>query len=140
MTEIERSPETLAAMERTMAAEQRLKEDLVRIACWIEASHPECLSALEVQRHYSCEDNEIAHVVPLVKDQATRRLIRGEAEAAFRALGWTIRPEGRDVRSIFGRAQSRSQHERLQAFSEIQKVMRNTEMAPDSDPDPRGTA
>jgi|GEM_PF-2858359 len=140
MTEIERFPETLAAMERTMAAEQRLKEDLVRIACWIEASHPECLSALEVQRHYSCEDNEIAHVVPLVKDQATRRLIRGEAEAAFRALGWTIRPEGRDVRAIFGRAQSRSQHERLRAFSEIQKVMRNNEMAPDSDPDPRGTA
>ncbi len=86
-----------------MAAEQRLKEDLVRIACWIEASHPECLSVLEVKRHYSCEDNEIAYVVPLVKYQATRRLIRGEAEAAFRALGWTIRPEGRDVRSIFGR-------------------------------------
>ena len=140
MTEIERSPETRAAMERTMAAEQRLKEDLVRIACWIEASHPECLSALEVQRYYSCEENEIAHVVPLVKDQETRRLIRGEAEAAFRALGWTIRPEGRDVRSIFGRAQSRSHHERLLAFSEIQKVMRNAEMAPESDPDPRGTA
>lgn len=140
MTEIERSPETLAAMERTMAAEQRLKEDLVRIACWIEASHPGCLPALEIQRHYACEDDEIAHVVPLVKDQETRRLIRGEAEAALRALGWTIRPEGRDVRSIFGRAQSRSQHERLLAFSEIQKVMRNTEMAPEADPDPRGTA
>mgnify|MGYP005988944239 CR=1 FL=1 len=139
MTEIERSPETLAAMERTMAAEQRLKEDLVRIACWIEASHPECLSALEVQRHYSCEDNEIAHVVPLVKDQETRRLIRGEAEAAFRALGWTIRPEGRDVRSIFGRAESRSQHERLLAFSEVRKAMQETRMAPEMDPDPRGT-
>ena len=135
MIEIERSPETRAAMKRTMAAEQRLKEDLVRIACWIEASHPECLSALEVQRHYSCEDNEIAHVVPLVKDQETRRLIRGEAEAAFRALGWTIRPEGRDVRSIFGRAQGRSQHERLLAFSEIQKIMRDTEMAQAKCPD-----
>lgn len=135
MTEIERSPETRAAMERTMAAEQRLKEDLVRIACWIEASHPECLSVLEIQRHYSCEDDEIAHVVPLVKDQETRRLIRSEAEAALRALGWTIRPQGRDVRSIFGRAQSRSKHGRLLAFSEIQKIMRDTEMAQAKCPD-----
>ena len=63
-----------------------------------------------------------------MKDQETRRLIRGEAEAAFRALGWTIRPEGRDVRSIFGRAQSRSQHERLLAVSEIQKIMLDTEL------------
>ncbi|MGR3372738.1 hypothetical protein [Pseudooceanicola nanhaiensis] len=140
MTEIERSPETLAAMKRTMAAEQRLKEDLVRIACWVDVVHPGCLSVLEIQRHYSCEDDEIAHVVPLVKDQETRRLIRSEAEAALRALGWTIRPQGCDVRTIFGRAQSRSQHGRILAFSEIQKAMLNTEMAPESDPDPRGTA
>lgn len=35
MAEIEHSPETLATIEGSSAAELRLKEDLVRIDCWI---------------------------------------------------------------------------------------------------------
>ncbi|HCQ58610.1 MAG TPA: hypothetical protein DIU10_12010 [Sulfitobacter sp.] len=127
MIDFKRTPEMLAAIERSIAAEKRLKEDLDRVACWIEARHLGGRVGLEVQRHYACEDDEIAHVVPLVRDQDLRRVIRGEAESAFRALGWVIRPEGRDVRSIFARPQALSQHARLRSYSEIQKVLQDSE-------------
>ena len=82
-------------MERTKAAAKQLENDITQIACWIEIRHPGSLTALEVQRHYSCGDNEIAHFVPLVSGDETRRMIRREAEAAFRALGYALKPEGR---------------------------------------------
>ncbi|OOY02788.1 hypothetical protein BMI87_21080 [Thioclava sp. F28-4] len=113
-----------AAMASTRAAAQQLENDTTQIACWIEIKHPGSLTALEVQRHYSCSDNAIAHVVPLVSDDETRPMIRREAEAAFRALGYALKPEGRDVFSIFGRVQNKSNHARLHAFAEIERVLR----------------
>lgn len=126
MIDFKRSPETLAAIERSIAAEKRLKADLDRVACWIEARHPGGRVGLELQRHHAFEDDEIAHVVPLVRDQKIRRVIRGESETAFRALGWVIKPEGRDVRSIFARPRALSQHARLRSYSEIQRVLQGT--------------
>ncbi|MCZ4365496.1 hypothetical protein [Sulfitobacter dubius] len=129
MTDFKRSPEILAAIERSIEAENRLKDDLDRVACWIETRHPGGPVGLEIQRHYACEDDEIAHVVPLIRNQEVRRVIRNEAESAFRALGWIIKPEGRDVRSIFAHAQSQSQHARLRYYTEICNVMHNIEAA-----------
>lgn len=125
MIEIKHSPEVLAAIERTKEAEERLKNDLVRVRCWIEGRHPGQSVSIELQRHYGCEDNEIAHVVPLVRNRDIRRATRAEAESAFRALGWVIKPEGRDVRSIFGRAQGLSQHDRLRHYSDINNILQD---------------
>jgi len=61
-----RSPETLAAMERTRAAARQLETDARDVAIWLEARAPGILVRLEIQRHHSCEDHEIAHVVPHV--------------------------------------------------------------------------
>lgn len=126
MTGLSRSSAMQAAMARTRAAAQQLENDTTQIACWIEIKHPGSLTALEVQRHYSCGDNEIAHVVPLVSDVEMRRMIRREAEAAFRALGYALEPEGRDVFSIFARVQNQSNHALLHAFAEIESVLRKT--------------
>ncbi|OWY10294.1 hypothetical protein DEM26_18645 [Thioclava sp. NG1] len=112
-----------AAMERTTAAAKQLEHDTTQIACWIEIKHPGSLTALEVQRHYSCDDNAIAHVVPLVSDVEMRRMIRRDAETAFRALGYALEPEGRDVFSIFARVQNQSNHALLHAFAEIERTL-----------------
>ena len=125
MTDFKRSPEVLAAIERTKEAEERLKNDLVRVRCWIEERHPGQPASIELQRHYGCEDNEIAHIVPLVRDRDIRRAIRVEAEAAFRALGWVIKPEGRDIRSIYERDQGLSQHDRLRYYSDINNILQD---------------
>lgn len=99
MTDFKRSPDVLAAIERTKEAEERLKNDLVRVRCWIEERHPEQPTSIELQRHYGCEDNEIAHVVPLVRD--------------------------RDIRSIYERAQGLSQHDRLRYYSDINNILQD---------------
>ena len=91
MINLKRSPEMLAAIQRTKEAEEKLKEDLVRVCCWIEERHSEQPVSIELQRHYGCADNEIAHVVPLVRDRGMRRAIRAEAEAAFKAVARSLR-------------------------------------------------
>lgn len=125
MTNLKRSPEILAAIQRTKEAEEQLKKDLVRVCCWIEERHPEQPVSIELQRHYGCGDNEIAHVVPLFRDRTMRRAIRAEAETAFKALGWIVKPEGRDIRSIYGRTRGQSQHDRLRYYSEVSNILQD---------------
>ncbi len=120
-----RSLETLAAMERTRAAARQLETDARDVAIWLEARAPGILVRLEIQRHHSCEDHEIAHVVPHVTERETRRKLRPTAEKALQALGWTLKPEGRDVRSIYVRGAGRvlSAHQRLAAISRVEDAM-----------------
>lgn len=129
MSNLQLSEGVLAAIERTKIAETQLKEDLIRVCCWVEGNRPGQRVSIELQRHYGCGDKELAHVLPLVQDQEVRRTIRAEAEAAFQALGWILKPEGRDVRSIYGRTQGQSQHDRLRYYSEIHNLLRYIENA-----------
>lgn len=119
---IDRSPEVLAAMERTREAARRLEEDARAVACWLDAEFPGLVISLEVQQHYSCEDNEVAHVEPRVKDRPRRHEIRDAAEKALTALGWSMCPEGRDVRSDFYRP-SGSAHARVTAVARVQRAV-----------------
>lgn len=77
---------------------------------------------MEVQRHYSCEDHEIAHFEPRVTDRPRRHEVRDLAEMALEALGWSLRPEGRDVRSTFYRP-ARAAHARLAAVDRVQRAL-----------------
>ncbi|WP_339638405.1 hypothetical protein [uncultured Sulfitobacter sp.] len=133
MTNFNRPPDVVAAIQRTIEAEERLKNDLVRVCCWIEERHSIQPVKIELQRHHGCADNAVAHVVPLARDQATRRTIRGEAETVLRALGWVVKPEGRDIRSIYGRTQGRSQHDRLRYYVEIENIFRSSQVAGPND-------
>lgn len=95
ITDLNRPPDVVAAIQRTIEAEERLDNDLVRICCWIEERHSIQPVKIELQRHHGCADNAVAHVVPLARDQAPRRTIRGEAKTVLRALGWVVKPEGK---------------------------------------------
>ncbi|WP_222861208.1 hypothetical protein [Maritimibacter fusiformis] len=87
-------------MERTRAAGKQLEADALAVAIWLAARTPGILVRLEIQRHHGCEDHEIAYVVPHVTERQTRRKLRATAERSLQALGWTLKPEGRDVWSI----------------------------------------
>lgn len=120
-----RSPETLAAMGRTRAAARQLETDSRDVAIWLVARAPGILVRLEIQRHHGCEDHEIAHVVPHVTEPEARRKLRATAERALQALGWTLKPEGRDVWSIFVQGEERtlSAHQRIAAISRVGNAM-----------------
>jgi len=112
-------------MERTRAAARQLETDALAVAIWLEARAPGNLVRLEIQRHHGCEDQEIAYVVPHVTQRETRRKLRVTAERALDALGWTLKPEGRDVWSIFvqGEWRTLSAHQRLAAISRVGNAM-----------------
>lgn len=120
-----RSPETPAAVKRTRAAARQLEADALAVAIWLEARIPGILVRLETNRHHGCEDHEIAHVVPHVTDRQKRRKLRATAERALQALGWTLKPEGRDVWSIFvqGEWRTLSAQQRLAAISRVGNAM-----------------
>lgn len=120
-----RSPETLAAMERTRAAARQLEADACDVATWLAARAPGILVRLDIQRHHVCEDHEIAHVVPHVTEWETRRTLRATAEIALQTLWWTLKPEGRDVWSIFvqGEGRTLSAYQRLAAISRVGNAM-----------------
>ncbi len=120
-----RSPETLAAMERTRAAARQLETDTRHVAIWLAARAPGILVRLEIQRHHGCGDHEIAHVVPHVTEPEARQRLRAKAERSLQALGWTLKPEGRDVWSIFvqGEGHTLSAHQRLAAISRVGNAM-----------------
>lgn len=119
---IDRSPEDLAAMERTREAARRLEEDARAVVCWLDAEFPGLILSMEVQRHYSCEDHEVAHVEPRVTERPRRHEVRDAAEKALAALGWSLHPEGRDVRSALYRPAS-SAHARLAAVDRVQRAL-----------------
>ena len=119
---IQRSPEDLLAMQRTREAAQRLDDDARAVVCWLDAEFPGLVNSMEVQRHHGCEDNEIAHVEPRVTDRPRRHEARDAAEMALTALGWLLKPEGRDVRSAFYRP-AKSAHARLAAVDRVQRAL-----------------
>lgn len=119
---IDRPPEVLAAMQRTREAAQQLERDALAVVCWLDAEFQGLVVSMEVQRHYSCEDHEIAHVEPRVTDRSRRHEVRDLAETALEALGWSLRPEWRDVRSAFYRP-ARSAHARLAAVDRVQRAL-----------------
>ncbi|WP_370311703.1 hypothetical protein [Sagittula sp.] len=122
---IQRSPEDLLAMKRTREAAQRLDDDARAVVCWLDAVFPGLVISMEVQRHHSCEDNEIAHVEPRVTDRPRRREARDAAEKALTALGWLLKPEGRDVRSTFHRpSQAQSAHARLADIARVRRAVK----------------
>ncbi|MBN7787552.1 hypothetical protein JYP51_21700 [Ponticoccus gilvus] len=110
------------AMQRTREAAQQLEDDARAVVSWLDAKFPGLILSMEVQRHYSCEDHEIAHVEPRVTDRPRRHEVRDLAETALKALGWSLRPEGRDVRSAFYRP-ARSAHARLAAVDRVQRAL-----------------
>ncbi|MBL3702076.1 hypothetical protein GI582_05110 [Sulfitobacter sp. BDSS02] len=119
---IDQPPEVLAAMQRTREAAQQLEVDARAVVCWLDAEFPGLVVSMEVQRHYSCEDHEVAHVEPRVTERPRRHEVRDAAEKALTALGWSLQPEGRDVRSAFYRP-LRSAHARLAAIDRVQRAM-----------------
>ena len=122
---IQRSPEDLLAMQRTREAAQRLDDDARAVVCWLDAEFPGIVKSMEVQRHHSCEDNEIAHVEPRVTDRLRRHEARDAAEKALTALGWSFKPEGRDVRSTFHRpSQAQSAHARLADIARVRRAVK----------------
>lgn len=122
---IQRSPEDLLAMKWTREAAQRLDDDARAVVCWLDAVFPGLVISMEVQRHHSCEDNEIAHVEPRVTDRPRRREARDAAEKALTALGWLLKPEGRDVRSTFHRpSQAQSAHARLADIARVRRAVK----------------
>lgn len=122
---IQRSPEDLLAMQRTREAAQRLDDDARAVVCWLDAEFPGLVISMEVQRHHSCEDNEIAHVEPRVTDRPRRHEARDAAEEALTALGWSLKPEGRDVRSTFHRpSQAQSAHTRLADIARVRRAVK----------------
>lgn len=121
---IQRSPEDLLAMQRTREAAQRLDNDARAVICWLDAEFPGLVISMELQRHHSCEDNEIAHVEPRVTDRLRRHEARDAAEKALTALGWSLKPEGRDVRSTFHRpSQTQSAHARLADMARVRSAV-----------------
>ncbi|WP_089885795.1 hypothetical protein [Citreimonas salinaria] len=121
---IDRPPEVLAAMQRTREAAQQLDRDALAVVCWLDAEFPGLITSLEIQRHYSCEDNQIAHVEPRVTDRPRRHEVRDLAETAFEALGWSLHPEGRDIRSaVYRTSQSQSAHARIVDVARVCRVM-----------------
>ncbi len=119
---IDRPPEVLAAMQRTREAAQRLEDDARAVVCWLDAEFPGLVVSMEVQRHYSCEDHEVAHVEPRVTERPRRREVRDAAEKALTALGWSLHSEGRDVRSASYRP-AKSAHARLAAVDRVQRAL-----------------
>jgi hypothetical protein len=119
---IQRSPEDLLAMQRTREAALRLDDDARAVVCWLDAEFPGLVTSMEVQRHHSCEDDEIAHVEPRVTDRPRRHEVRDAAEKALTALGWSLNPEGRDVRSEFYRP-PKSAHSRLAAVAHLRRAL-----------------
>ncbi|MGR3564660.1 MAG: hypothetical protein ACU0FH_18420 [Heliomarina sp.] len=119
---IDRPPEVLAAMQRTRKAAQQLEVDARAVVCWLDAEFPGLVVSMEVQRHYSCEDHEVAHVEPRVTERPRRHEVRDAAEKALTALGWSLHPEGRDVRSAFYHP-PRSAHARLAAVDRVQRAL-----------------
>ena len=121
---IHRSPEVLAAMQRTSEAAQQLDRDALAVMCWLDTEFPGLVTRLEVQRHHSCNDDQIAHVEPRVTDRPRRHEVRDAAEKALEALGWSLCPEGRDVRAAFYRpSKETSAHARLAAIVRVQKAL-----------------
>lgn len=121
-------PEVLDAMQRTEEAAQQLESDALAVVSWLDAEFPGLIVSVEVQRHYSCEDDEIAHVEPRVTERTRRHEVRDAAERALTALGWSLKPEGRDVRSAFYRiSQLPSSHARLEEFSRVRRAMSEAE-------------
>lgn len=66
-----------------------------------------------------------SRVVPHVTERETRRTLRATAEIALQALGRTLKPEGRDVWSIFAQGEGRtlSAHQRIAAISRVGNAM-----------------
>ncbi|MBU2889526.1 hypothetical protein [Celeribacter halophilus] len=134
--QIHRTPEELAAMQRSRDAARQLDVDARDVANWLDAQFPGMLVFLEVQRHYSCEDYDIAHVEPRVTDRPRRHEVREAAELALKSLGWKLNPEGRDVRSEFYRPLA-SAHARLAATARVIKALKTAETLDDA-PTPTG--
>lgn len=126
-------------MQRTREAAQQLERDALAVVCWLEAELPGLIVSMEVQRHYSCEDNEIAHVEPRVTDRSRRHEVRHRAETALEALGWSLRPEGRDVRSaVYRPAHLQSAHARLAEIARVRHAADTMEARPPTKPSHNG--
>ncbi|MFD2741145.1 hypothetical protein ACFSUD_16315 [Sulfitobacter aestuarii] len=112
-------------MQRTRDAAQRLDDDARAVISWLDAEFPGLVISMELQRHHSCEDYEIAHVEPRVTDRLRRHEARDAAEKALTALGWSLKPEGRDVRSTFHRpSQAQSAHARLTDIARVRRAVK----------------
>lgn len=100
-------------MVRTTRAAAQLRVDVVAVLSWYDVEHPGRVRWVEIQRHYSCEDFDIAHVEPSCEVREIRREARHDLEKALEALGWRILPEGKDVHGFFASLDSISAHKRL---------------------------
>lgn len=109
-------------MQRTGEAARQLEDDARAVVCWLDAEFPDLVISIEVQRHHGCEDDEVAHVEPRVTDRPRRHEIRDAAEKALTALGWSLKPEGRDVRSAFF-CPAKSTHARLAAVARVRRAL-----------------
>jgi hypothetical protein len=110
-------------MARTTQAAVQLRVDVVAALCWYDVEHPGRVQWVEIQRHYSCEDLDIAHVEPSCEVREVRREARRDLEKALTALGWRVYPEGKDVRGFFASLDSISAHKRLSEARRVRMAM-----------------
>ncbi|MDD9727284.1 hypothetical protein PVV74_17630 [Roseovarius sp. SK2] len=65
---IYRFPEIQATMDRSLEAAKQFDQDAIAVLCWLDAEYPELLFSTEVQRLYTCGDEEHAHAEPRVTE------------------------------------------------------------------------
>ncbi|WP_375173929.1 hypothetical protein [Pseudooceanicola sp.] len=106
-------------MARTTQAAAQLRVDVVAVLSWYDVEHTGRVRWVEIQRHYSCDDFDIAHVEPSCESREFRREARRDLEKALIALGWRMLPEGKDVYNFFASLDSITAHKRL---SEARRV------------------
>jgi hypothetical protein len=106
-------------MARTTKAAAQLRVDVVAVLSWYDVEHPGRVQWVEIQRHYSCDDLDIAYVEPSCEVREVRREARRDLEKALIALGWRMLPEGKDVYNFFASLDSITAHKRL---SEARRV------------------
>ena len=111
--------------DRYQEAERSLEDDLrdVKILLDREEGRP---VPLLLERHYGAPPREIAHVVVLLDDTATRRRLRARATAAFDHLGYVVAPKpGCDVYDVTAGAGAPSAHEEIVALARFQGLPRD---------------
>ncbi|WP_136635930.1 hypothetical protein [Pseudooceanicola onchidii] len=122
-------------MARTTKAAAQLRVDVVAVLSWYDVERPGRVRWVEIQRHYSCEDFDIAHVEPSCEAREVRREARHDLEKALEALGWRILPEGKHVHGFFASLDSISAHKRLSEARRVRKALTASglERSPGSD-------
>jgi hypothetical protein len=103
-----------------------LQADLRDCQIYLQRIFPEIKRIpLSADRHYGSRDNEIAYVVIHLPEQALRRRVRAQAEAALKHLGYKIEPRSSaDVYDVWPDGSVPSAHEIVRALARFADLVR----------------